>query len=367
MFLRNLSAVMFRKTKISLFLAFFPNLLFSQEQGGELTLKKSDCLRLIQEDLSSDATYKPGVDVKGRPVAPADLEGSLKVQVPEVIRIPIRFDLKKYFRVPQEVTRKNHQELEKILQERSATDDVLRTEIGDISDRNLDALNRLTQITTEAEKPLPDTQKIDTLFDESLTKLKDGLTILSEQPSRLSSDQKKLTQSLSILKKQFNPYEEDPLILEKNHTLRDATSQSTLSAQSNITVSAAALDRTRAVYQDTKTLFEKTLHERGSQADALKSKFQEVGTLLQHVRQAFSNHQIETSEVDRTSSLQKNLANLTSQLENLNMKAQSYLDDAEIGEVTFSLKDNRLYFNGQPLFDEDRAKIKDMCRKLLKP
>ena len=114
-------------------------------------------------------------------------------------------------------------------------------------------------------------------------------------------------------------------------------------------------------------MFEKTLHQREAQEDALKSKFQEVGTFLQQVQQAFSAHQITATATESIPSLQKNLANITSQLEQLNMKSQSYLDYAEIGEFTFNLKDNRLYFNGQPLFDEDREQIKEMCRKLLTP
>lgn len=63
--------------------------------GGPMviTITKTDCSRLIAHQPSADVAYKPGVDVKGRPVASADTdpgraEFARKV-VPEVLEFPI--------------------------------------------------------------------------------------------------------------------------------------------------------------------------------------------------------------------------------------------------------------------------------------
>lgn len=354
-------------THFSLYLAFFQGFLTPLVGYAQtLTLKREDCLRFLQEDTSSDVTYKPGVDVRNRPVASADLDGGIKIPLPEVISIPIRFDLKKYFRIPQEVTRKTHQEIEKILQELSASDQSLQTDFKSVHNKNASALNNNAQITEEAALPNPDAGRIETFFEENLQNLRETLTILGSHPTTLASDRQKLEQTLQLLHKQFNPYEEDSLILDKNHALRETSQQSTASAQSNTTVSAEALGHTAQVYQQTKSLFDRTLHERGEKEDDLKVKIEEVGTLLQQVQQTYDHKKIASSASQAgEGSLQEGLSSIHSQFGQLKKPSQSYVDDAEVGRVTFHLKDHRLYFNGQPLFDEDRQKIKETCRKIL--
>jgi hypothetical protein len=45
-----------------------------------------DCIRMTKSKPVPDANYKPGVDVHGKPVAPADLPGSAgAIQAPQVI------------------------------------------------------------------------------------------------------------------------------------------------------------------------------------------------------------------------------------------------------------------------------------------
>jgi hypothetical protein len=45
--------------------------------------------------------YQPGVDVNGRPVAPADLDGDHRLQLPESIPVIITDDVRKRFRGPR--------------------------------------------------------------------------------------------------------------------------------------------------------------------------------------------------------------------------------------------------------------------------
>ncbi|MBT3400614.1 MAG: hypothetical protein HN420_11545 [Rhodospirillaceae bacterium] len=42
---------------------------------------------------SSDVSYRPGVDVNGNAVAPADLNAQPQISVPDVISIPVTIDL----------------------------------------------------------------------------------------------------------------------------------------------------------------------------------------------------------------------------------------------------------------------------------
>jgi hypothetical protein len=74
-----------------------------------VVLSPAQCLRLIRHDPAADTSYQPGVDVHGRPVAPADLgpgpdtagQGSPAAVVPpEKIVIPIVIDLFDRFGIP---------------------------------------------------------------------------------------------------------------------------------------------------------------------------------------------------------------------------------------------------------------------------
>ncbi|GAB6053696.1 hypothetical protein JCM17960_25160 [Magnetospira thiophila] len=58
-----------------------------------LQVSRRDCQSLVEHRPSDDVTYRPGVDVRGRPVAPADLNGGSPLQLPERINIPITIDL----------------------------------------------------------------------------------------------------------------------------------------------------------------------------------------------------------------------------------------------------------------------------------
>lgn len=53
------------------------------------------CRNLVQHVPSADVAYQPGVDVYGKPVAPADLPGSAQIQMPSQITIPLTFNLAK--------------------------------------------------------------------------------------------------------------------------------------------------------------------------------------------------------------------------------------------------------------------------------
>lgn len=64
--------------------------------GETLVVSRADCERLVRHFPAADVEYKPGVDVHGRAVAPADLPGSPKLQLPETFSFDINMDMSKY-------------------------------------------------------------------------------------------------------------------------------------------------------------------------------------------------------------------------------------------------------------------------------
>jgi len=55
-------------------------------QDGTVRLTTAQCRYLERHQPDADVAYKPGVDVHGRPVAPADLDGGRQVEVrPDVV------------------------------------------------------------------------------------------------------------------------------------------------------------------------------------------------------------------------------------------------------------------------------------------
>ncbi len=62
-------------------------------QNQALSISVTDCQRIVGHKPSADVEYKPGVDVHGKSVAPADLGGGYGMTLPESIDIQIGVDL----------------------------------------------------------------------------------------------------------------------------------------------------------------------------------------------------------------------------------------------------------------------------------
>ena len=60
-----------------------------------LSVSRSECRKLVRHEPSADVAYRPGVDVRGRKVAPASLGGGFQVAPPDEIEIPITVELDK--------------------------------------------------------------------------------------------------------------------------------------------------------------------------------------------------------------------------------------------------------------------------------
>jgi hypothetical protein len=60
-------------------------------------ISADDCRRLIVEHVPGPSVaFRPGVDAYGNAVAPADLPGSRRIRLPQVIRIRLQVDLNTY-------------------------------------------------------------------------------------------------------------------------------------------------------------------------------------------------------------------------------------------------------------------------------
>ena len=78
----------------------FTALLAFPASAQEVTVKKSDCRRLVKHSPSADVEYQPGVDVNGKKVAPADLKSGPQIKVPDEITIDLTVDLAARFGIP---------------------------------------------------------------------------------------------------------------------------------------------------------------------------------------------------------------------------------------------------------------------------
>jgi hypothetical protein len=71
-----------------------------QPAATTVVLTRADCSRLTAHVPAADVTYQPGVDVRGRAVAPADLAGPPPLVMPSEITIAITVDLQQRFGIP---------------------------------------------------------------------------------------------------------------------------------------------------------------------------------------------------------------------------------------------------------------------------
>jgi hypothetical protein len=66
------------------------------------TIAERDCRRLERHVPAPDVAYRPGVDVRGRPVAPADLAPAPAI-VPERLTIHLGVDLQRRLGLPRDL------------------------------------------------------------------------------------------------------------------------------------------------------------------------------------------------------------------------------------------------------------------------
>lgn len=65
-----------------------------------MAVTRRDCDQLVKYRQAPGGEYQPGVDVRGNPVAPADLGGGYQIKPPETIVIPIEILVQDRFHIP---------------------------------------------------------------------------------------------------------------------------------------------------------------------------------------------------------------------------------------------------------------------------
>jgi hypothetical protein len=75
------------------------------QTGGQpaVAISAEDCRALVAHQPGPDVAFQPGVDVRGDPVAPADLPGGLEIEPPTTFIIPIEIDLVERFGLLEQV------------------------------------------------------------------------------------------------------------------------------------------------------------------------------------------------------------------------------------------------------------------------
>ena len=70
------------------------------QESLRLAVTPDVCDRLVVHRPDDDVAYQSGVDVEGRPVAPADLPGTVRLTMPDTITIPVTVDIVERFGLP---------------------------------------------------------------------------------------------------------------------------------------------------------------------------------------------------------------------------------------------------------------------------
>lgn len=67
---------------------------------ADVAITRQDCDRLVKYQEPAGVEYQPGVNSHGEPVAPADVNGGVQLQLPNTIVIPIEVLLQDRFHLP---------------------------------------------------------------------------------------------------------------------------------------------------------------------------------------------------------------------------------------------------------------------------
>lgn len=87
---------------LALSLLFLQGMIGAATAQATVQISEQDCSQLARHVAANDVAYQPGVDVSGNAVAPADLEGSGQITMPETVIIPLTLDLASRLGIPPE-------------------------------------------------------------------------------------------------------------------------------------------------------------------------------------------------------------------------------------------------------------------------
>ncbi|MGN6669924.1 MAG: hypothetical protein ACTHJ4_00075, partial [Candidatus Nucleicultricaceae bacterium] len=309
---------------------------------------------LVEHTPSVDTQYQAGVDVDGEVVVPADFGGGLKIDIPKTMTIPIQFDLARFLGVPPDVTVANHKELTSSLDQLTQDNTALQNTTTTISN-DLAAVTATTKAirTLLSQKNLTPQQitQLNQAISQNAQALKGITNQLDAQPDQLSGVSTLLTENASILDSQFNAYEKDPLILEKNRVFKDQSIAQTEASLENLSQTLGNFDQLKNSLNENKELLMQSSNVLSHQdyknlsqnfetlsggLDTLQNKF-ELQSLINEPTTDGTGDKLTLT--DQLNDVQKNLTGL-------NESKNRYVNNMEIGEVEYV--NGKLYFNNQP-------------------
>jgi len=85
--------VMRMSSYAALIVSLVAALLSGTAEARTFTVRASDCKALVRHLPNDDVTYRPGVDVRGKPVVSADAETEHSLELPDTIELIIGIDL----------------------------------------------------------------------------------------------------------------------------------------------------------------------------------------------------------------------------------------------------------------------------------
>ena len=86
--------------QIALCIALMAAAVPGQAADSPLQLRREDCAQVVKHRPTPDTAYQPGVDSRGNPVVPADLDGGSTIVLPAIIPVFITVDLQDRFHIP---------------------------------------------------------------------------------------------------------------------------------------------------------------------------------------------------------------------------------------------------------------------------
>ncbi|ARN84166.1 hypothetical protein [Candidatus Nucleicultrix amoebiphila] len=333
-----------------------------------LKLTKDLCNELVIDALpQEDVAYKEGVDVDGNKVESAELSGGIKIRPPKEITIPIRLDVTKYLRPTPTKTAAS---LETLTQSRNAitqatnqlanTANQINSNLLNTSESLSAAQNILSQANLDATSKATAAAQLTT----SLQQLQSLVQELGTSPTLINTVTQTLSSQAPLLTQQFTAYQTDPSILQRINILQNDSLNAIGSAQTAITQNVQALD---AVQQNLSNV-QSMLTDNQSKLNA--NDVQLLQSAANSLQQTVANtqEQFQTNGITIGDNSQSNQLNvLNNQYSQIGVQPDKnvLINYADIGTV--KVKENgEIYFNDQPLFNEQQMQIRKACEKLLK-
>lgn len=82
--------------KVLLIIALLAAPVLSAQAGQQVRMSSDDCRRLVKHAPAADVAFEPGVDVRGKKVKGADMEGRPPLTLPKVFEFNIAKDFSAY-------------------------------------------------------------------------------------------------------------------------------------------------------------------------------------------------------------------------------------------------------------------------------